>query len=377
MVTCSICLEPTKEVGEIDCCQHRCAPPRVGVPGRNAVAACRPLVRVRCRARPPKRAPHSRHPPPQNTHTHTCIRMHRFCWPCITQWAERETRCPLCKGRFGSIKRKAIFVQTPGPGTKRRRTARAAADGAAAAAGGEDQPSSPKGQLDGVVLEVIHVTPKDQVRVVTVVCVCGGGGGHAHAVLCCVLCCCVRAVWWPWPGAMWHHRTRPARVSCTVSHTHTRRCMCTRGRMQSMQSSCSSCAARCAARATTRSTCSSATVRGVALAAESCRACWHGVRACALVSPRMSLTCACATLPLPLCRAPSRLRPGLPHVLRQPQVCATRRLVLPHMHSAAPAAAAAGGAAAGGTGAGAAAAAAPAAAAPVCGRRQRRQRSRR
>ena len=37
-------------------------------------------------------------PGPQNTALSGCT--HSFCWPCIAAWAERETRCPLCRARF-------------------------------------------------------------------------------------------------------------------------------------------------------------------------------------------------------------------------------------------------------------------------------------
>lgn len=33
---------------------------------------------------------------------------HRFCFVCIMEWARVETRCPLCKQRFKSIRRPAV-----------------------------------------------------------------------------------------------------------------------------------------------------------------------------------------------------------------------------------------------------------------------------
>lgn len=138
-VTCSICLEPTKEIGELPCCHHR------------------------------------------------------FCWPCITAWAERESRCPLCKRRFGSISRKALYAGDPFNATAGAAAAAAAAGAAGAGSRPDDDdaddgparkrprasedsrappapaaeeaaaPESPKGCLDGVVLEVKRVAAKDQV----------------------------------------------------------------------------------------------------------------------------------------------------------------------------------------------------------------------
>lgn len=121
----------------------------------------------------------------------------RFCWPCITQWSDRETRCPLCKKRFQTIKRKAVYFGDPH--AKRRKlnpgsaTANAAADEQATPSGGPSTPSefsaaataaagaagadagdgsvsddssspeSPKGRLEGVVLETKRVQQRDQV----------------------------------------------------------------------------------------------------------------------------------------------------------------------------------------------------------------------
>lgn len=164
----------------------------------------------------------------------------RFCWQCICHWADQETRCPLCKQRFATIKRKAIYLgdpfadQPPGKRHKAsnnstststsRHTAgdltaaaagsRAAAVTAAAEAGGGgadgnggssgdgsdggcSAPESPKGQLDGVVLEVKRVAAKDQVFVYegddaqyadflqALRCmVCGAGDNEEHLLIC-------------------------------------------------------------------------------------------------------------------------------------------------------------------------------------------------
>lgn len=142
----------------------------------------------------------------------------RFCWPCITQWSEQETRCPLCKQRFQTIKRKAVYFGDPhttkrrklnppataaaddsGPSTPGESSAQllafaaaaaeagdAAADTETAAAGagtaadavdaataaaeagdasdGSSCPQSPKGRLEGVVLETKRVKQRDQAR---------------------------------------------------------------------------------------------------------------------------------------------------------------------------------------------------------------------
>jgi hypothetical protein len=110
----------------------------------------------------------------------------RFCWPCITQWSERETRCPFCKQRFTQISRKALYLgdadaRRPSKRHKPNSTAADAATAAATAAAlagnesadaeaaGEQQhsdsssPSSPRGKLDGVVLEAKRVAERDQV----------------------------------------------------------------------------------------------------------------------------------------------------------------------------------------------------------------------
>lgn len=33
---------------------------------------------------------------------------HYFCFVCIMEWAKIESRCPLCKQRFGSIRRPGV-----------------------------------------------------------------------------------------------------------------------------------------------------------------------------------------------------------------------------------------------------------------------------
>lgn len=33
---------------------------------------------------------------------------HHFCFVCIMEWAKVETRCPLCKQRFRSIRRPVV-----------------------------------------------------------------------------------------------------------------------------------------------------------------------------------------------------------------------------------------------------------------------------
>jgi hypothetical protein len=111
----------------------------------------------------------------------------RFCWPCITKWSERETRCPFCKQRFSQICRKAIYLGDPHterPSKRHKLNSAAAGADAAAVAGadaapalagtseaaadqqqnsGSSSPSSPRGRLDGVVLETKRVAARDQV----------------------------------------------------------------------------------------------------------------------------------------------------------------------------------------------------------------------
>lgn len=115
----------------------------------------------------------------------------RFCWPCITQWSDRETRCPLCKQRFQTIKRKAVYFGDPHAKRRKLNSGEAAEKSAVDAADGSQSPSaatasaadrtdgaeppgsppdssscpeSPKGRLEGVVLETKRVQQRDQVR---------------------------------------------------------------------------------------------------------------------------------------------------------------------------------------------------------------------
>ena len=39
--------------------------------------------------------------------------LRRFCFPCIVRWAEIENRCPFCKARFRSVRRKLLEPASP------------------------------------------------------------------------------------------------------------------------------------------------------------------------------------------------------------------------------------------------------------------------
>ncbi|KAF8066379.1 PHD and RING finger domain-containing protein [Scenedesmus sp. PABB004] len=137
MAECGICYDRVEEVGELDCCAHE------------------------------------------------------FCWPCITTWADRETRCPFCKSRFTTLSRKAVRARGGGaqeqqrPAKRRRRAgpggdggAGSRGDGAAGSDGagsGDSDGSgdgeggaaeSPRGRVGGAALETrTYRTPRDQVYV--------------------------------------------------------------------------------------------------------------------------------------------------------------------------------------------------------------------
>lgn len=43
----------------------------------------------------------------------------RFCFPCILQWSQIESRCPFCKARFRRIKHRRLSAaarEAPDPG---------------------------------------------------------------------------------------------------------------------------------------------------------------------------------------------------------------------------------------------------------------------
>ena len=63
----------------------------------------------------------------------------RFCFPCIVRWAEIENRCPFCKARFRSVRRKLLEPASP------------------AAAGSSPRWSAVR-ELPGTVVEVLLVS---------------------------------------------------------------------------------------------------------------------------------------------------------------------------------------------------------------------------
>lgn len=88
-VTCGICLDEIKEAGELDSCYHK------------------------------------------------------FCWSCISRWAEIETTCPFCKARFSQLRRKQL------------------APGAEAIA-----KSNPNSELPGIYIDTLQTLPERNQRVV-------------------------------------------------------------------------------------------------------------------------------------------------------------------------------------------------------------------
>ena len=96
-LVCGVCLADLltdaggKELGELDCCNHRWGGEGKGAAGGNrrppaAVAFPLSLPRV-----PPCLPPR-----------------HRFCFPCISKWSQIENSCPFCKQRFQQLRRKQL-----------------------------------------------------------------------------------------------------------------------------------------------------------------------------------------------------------------------------------------------------------------------------
>ncbi|GFR49664.1 hypothetical protein Agub_g11809 [Astrephomene gubernaculifera] len=115
--------------------------------------------------------------------------LHRFCFPCISRWADTENRCPLCKERFIVITHKRLLQgrgrgqqqqqgQQGQAGRKRTREEAAASEagadagaeaaGEAAAGSGSDASDDPdagegpRKRLKGVVLETRLVEDRKQ-----------------------------------------------------------------------------------------------------------------------------------------------------------------------------------------------------------------------
>ena len=105
-VTCSVCLEKTNEVGELDSCAHR------------------------------------------------------YCWPCINTWANTENRCPSCRERFIVISRKRL---RDGRSASKRTRQDLGGDGGNAQQD-EDEDEGPLKRLKGTVVETRVVEDRTQVR---------------------------------------------------------------------------------------------------------------------------------------------------------------------------------------------------------------------
>jgi hypothetical protein len=126
-VTCGICHnDHLQSVGELDSCFHRFVGSFTGsvlILGGH-LHACAPACK------------HSVHGTQRDGHdtwiTHDyCCSCCRFCFPCIMQWSQIESRCPFCKARFARL--------------LHRRLSPAALKA----------PDAAQGYLDGKVLEVL------------------------------------------------------------------------------------------------------------------------------------------------------------------------------------------------------------------------------
>ena len=99
-LVCGVCLADLltdtggKELGELDCCNHRWGGGGQGGRWRQPPPSC-----CRCLRCLPLSLPHlpPRLPP-----------RHRFCFPCISKWSEIENSCPFCKQRFQQLRRKRL-----------------------------------------------------------------------------------------------------------------------------------------------------------------------------------------------------------------------------------------------------------------------------
>lgn len=52
-------------------------------------------------------------------HDQTALLARRFCFPCIMQWSQIESRCPFCKARFTRLIHRRLLAaaqQAPDPG---------------------------------------------------------------------------------------------------------------------------------------------------------------------------------------------------------------------------------------------------------------------
>lgn len=99
-LVCAICHEDLltdqggAELGELDCCSHRWASG-----GGRLLLLLLPS---------PPFLGHSsfRHPSSATLAPHVAGR--RFCFPCISKWAEIENSCPSCRARFAALRRKRL-----------------------------------------------------------------------------------------------------------------------------------------------------------------------------------------------------------------------------------------------------------------------------
>ncbi len=95
---CMICTEDllTLVAGELDCCDHRSILPLRSY----EVTLCRSRALLHCRCL----APGCQHSTSLSCISVTCS----FCSECILRWAEKDSRCPACRGRFRSVTEKVL-----------------------------------------------------------------------------------------------------------------------------------------------------------------------------------------------------------------------------------------------------------------------------
>lgn len=110
-ISCGICHnDHLQAVGELDICYHRCSLARgksyifksiliqLGTERAGGhVSAARHMLAVLTAA----------------------LTVHRFCFPCILQWSQIESRCPFCKARFARLVHRRLSPaaqRAPDPG---------------------------------------------------------------------------------------------------------------------------------------------------------------------------------------------------------------------------------------------------------------------
>ena len=126
-LVCGICLadllseQGGAELGELDSCAHRQANMWEGQSVGTASDGARLGLQVTAPAWGCIRGPNasaaelagccllSVHTPHPSPHSSSFLLLcPRFCYPCISKWAEIENSCPFCKQRFGQLRRKRL-----------------------------------------------------------------------------------------------------------------------------------------------------------------------------------------------------------------------------------------------------------------------------